>query len=130
MGLSFITSKMHYLFLIIALLLNASANILMKVGETKMGSFKSLSFSQITLKLVTNYFLILGLIFFALNVIFYFLSLTKINLSAAYPIMTSGGFLIISLVSILYLRESLTSLQIIGIILIAIGITFIAYHLK
>ncbi len=130
MGLSFITSKMHYLFLIIALLLNASANILMKVGATKMGSFKSLSFSQITLKLVTNYFLILGLIFFALNVIFYFLSLTKINLSAAYPIMTSGGFLIISLVSILYLRESLTSLQIIGIILIAIGITFIAYHLK
>lgn len=130
MDLFFITYNMQYIFLIIALILNASANILIKVGATKMGSLKNLNTTETIFKVATNYFLIFGLIFFALNVIFYFLSLTKINLSAAYPIMTSGGFLIISLFSIFYLKESITSLQIAGIILIAIGITFIAYHLK
>ncbi|MBD3330255.1 EamA family transporter [Candidatus Peregrinibacteria bacterium] len=121
---------MHYLLLILALVLNALANILIKIGALKMQNLSSLSKGEIAVNLITNHFLIIGVLLFAMNVVFYFLALTKINLSVAYPIMTSGGFLLITIFSVLYLRESLTLLQVMGIILIALGIFFIAYHLK
>ncbi|MBI4975656.1 hypothetical protein HZC20_03180 [Candidatus Peregrinibacteria bacterium] len=121
---------MRYVLLIMAIVLNASANILTKIGASKLGILKNLPIVSSTIKFLTNYYLLGGLILFALNIVFYILALSKINLSIAYPVMTSGGFLIISLFSIFYLKESLTSLQILGIILIAIGITLIAYNIK
>jgi len=122
---------MGYIFLVIALILNASANILMKLGASRIPvNIKELSFTEIITSIITNYFIIIGIIVFAFNVIFYIASLSKLNLSIAYPIMTAGGFLIISTFSFYYFKEPLTSVQIIGIILMAIGITLVAYNLK
>jgi multidrug transporter EmrE-like cation transporter len=120
---------MGWTFLLIALVLNASANILMKLGASKLVAIKTTGIMEIIPKLITNYFLVFGLIFFALNVIFYIVALSKINLSVAYPIMTTGGFLIISLFSVLYLKEPLTFLQVSGIVLMAVGITLVAYRM-
>ena len=122
----------EYVFLIVALLLNASANLLLKMGANKLEavSFDTLETTDKLWALGTSWMLILGLLFFASNVLFYTLALKKINVSSAYPIMTSGGFIIISVFSVFYLRESLTGLQIAGIVLIAAGITMVAYHLK
>lgn len=123
---------MGYVFLIIALLFNASANILMKLGA---GAIERTDMSQMApveklLSLASNWQLILGLVLFASNVIFYLIALKRINLSIAYPIMTSGGFLIISLFSVYYLKEHLGSIQIAGIALIAVGITLLAYNIE
>ena len=121
---------MGTVFLLVALVLNASANILMKLGASELATLQGLGIGQAVLRLLTNYYLVFGLIFFALNVMFYVVALSKINLSVAYPIMTTGGFLLISIFSIFYLRESLTILQIVGIALMAIGITLVAFHMK
>lgn len=121
---------MKYLFLILALLLNTSANILMKISANKINTIEISHPKDVIIAIIKLPTLIIAVILFALNILFYILALTKINISIAYPIMTSVGFLIISIFSTFYLKESLTLLQIIGIILIAIGITLIAYHLK
>ena len=117
-----------YLFLIIALLFNATANILMKLASRRVPSMEGLSLVQKVLALATNYHLVLGLVLFASNILFYVLALKRINLSIAYPIMSSGGFLLISVFSVYYLRETLTTMQIGGIVLIAAGIELLAYN--
>ncbi|WP_437319557.1 DMT family transporter [Sorangium sp. So ce385] len=118
-----------YLFLIIALLFNATANILMKLASRRVPPMEGLSLVDKALALATNYHLVLGLVLFASNILFYVLALKRINLSVAYPIMSSGGFLIISVFSVYYLRETLTAVQIGGIVLIAAGIAMVAYNL-
>lgn len=122
---------MNYLFLIIALVLNAAANVLMKIGAIHSGKAALASgFSEKVILFIKNPYLLFGIFLFGLNIIFYFFALTKIKLSIAYPIMTSGGFLIISIVSVLFFKESLSSLQIFGIILLAIGITLVASSIR
>ena len=118
-----------YLFLIIALVFNATANILMKLASRRVEPMEGLSLVQKGLALATNYYLVLGLVLFASNILFYVLALRRLNLSIAYPIMSSGGFLIISVFSVYYLRETLTTLQIGGIVMIAAGIAMVAYNL-
>lgn len=117
-----------YFFLIIALVFNATANILMKLAARRVPSLDGQSLFQKALSLATNWQLVLGLVLFASNILFYLLALKRINLSIAYPIMTSGGFLIISVFSVYYLHEALTALQIAGIALIAAGIALLAYN--
>lgn len=120
---------MELIFLITALTLNAAANVLMRVGARNMPALEGLSLIDKGLAVAGNWALVLGLIFFASNVLFYILALRKINISVAYPIMTAGGLLIISVVSWFALGERLTNLQIGGIFVIAVGIAMIAYHM-
>ncbi|WP_437758365.1 DMT family transporter [Sorangium sp. So ce1389] len=118
-----------YLFLITALVFNATANILMKLASRRVEPMEGLSLVQKGLALAKNYYLVLGLVLFASNILFYVLALKRINLSIAYPIMSSGGFLIISVFSVYYLRETLTTLQVGGIVMIAAGIAMVAYNM-
>ena len=104
-----------YLFLALALMLNATANVLLKNGAAEVGS---LGEPNLVGRLVTNYHLLAGLSLFALNVVFYVLALTRLNLSVAYPIMMAGGVGIIAAVSVLLLQEALTMRQGVGLFLL------------
>lgn len=118
---------MGYLYLSIALVLNAIANILMKIGASHLNSFKGYGFME---GLFKNYLLVIGCILFALNVIFYVLALSKINLSVGYPIMLAGGLVIITIVSYFFLKESITVLQLAGIFFLLVGIVLIAVQYR
>ena len=112
---------MTYLFLIGALLLNATANILLKTAALVPvpGSFGIWS-------LISTYRLaILGLVLFALNVGLYFLALKSLPLSVAYPVMVGGGFLIVGMYAWLILNEHITTSLFIGYILIFVGMLLI-----
>lgn len=116
---------MGYALLVIALVLNASANILLKLGSARVHELSGLSIGELIPKLLTNYFLMIGLSFFALNVLFYTAALNRLNLSVAYPIMMAGGVAIITVFSTLYLKEALSFLQYAGILLITGGIILV-----
>lgn len=119
---------MSYAFLITALILNSIANIMMKLGAMHLGDLSNINAQEMIYKFITNWRLILGLFFFAVNVILYVIALNKLDISMAYPIMTTGGFLIISVFSVIFLKEPFTLIQGIGIILATTGITLIAYR--
>lgn len=116
---------MGYLFLTLALTLNATANILLKVGATRLGS---VSEPGLVGRLAADYYLMAGLLLFALNVVFYFAALTRLNLSVAYPIMVAGGILIVVSVSVFVLREAVTPLQTVGIGLLLLGIVLVGHR--
>ena len=116
---------MGYLFLVVALMLNAAANVLLKIGATRLGGIDEPGFFG---RLVSDYYLLAGLLLFALNVVFYIAALTRLNLSTAYPIMVAGGVLIVVSISVFALREAMTPLQMLGLALLVLGIALVGHR--
>jgi multidrug transporter EmrE-like cation transporter len=117
--------SMAYLFLVLALTLNAAANVLLKIGATRLGG---LGGPGLIGRLVSDYYLLAGLFLFVLNVAFYLAALTRLNLSMAYPIMVAGGMVIVVLVSGFALREAVTPVQMVGLALLVVGMVLIGHR--
>lgn len=100
---------MAYFYLCIAFLLNASANVILKIASGK-----------------DDYLLALfGVLFFGINLLFYFLALKTLPLSTSYPIMVVMSFIIINFSSVFYFGEKISPIQVFGFLLIIAGITFV-----
>ena len=123
----------YVLALFVALLLNACANLLMKVGmksvETSGGLFKDGTLPALK-TLLTSAPLLVGLTCFALNAGFYMYALQSksLKISLAYPIMVGGGFALIAVMARLHpsLAERLTWGQITGVGMVLAGVILIA----
>ncbi len=115
---------MGYIFLCMALCLNAIANILIKIGAGKIQEGNTLL--DMVRNVLTIPELVGGVVLFALNVILYMLALTKLPLTIGYPVMTIGGLFVISLFSVCYLQETLTPLQMVGLGCMTIGVLFVS----
>ena len=102
----------YYLVLGIAILTNAAANILIKIGMNRVGGMDIGSLHDILNKFMLNQFIWAGVFLFGAALVTYSYVLSYIQLSVAYPIMTSMGFVVVILISLLYLGEKLTLLQI------------------
>ena len=95
-------------FLIFSIaLLNSSAQTLLKLGADK----KSL-----------NFYLVGGVFFYFLSFLAYLFVLSKMNLSAAYPVTIGLTMIVTVLVSLFYLKEQIPPFQAAGITLILLGI--------
>lgn len=114
----------NYIILLFAIICNACANILIKVGMTNFQMPSTIvGFIR---RIILNPAIIGGIVLFVLALGAYGYILSKINVSIAYPIMTSLGYLIVILISWLFLNETITFIQIIGFILIILGVWFVA----
>ncbi|MCB1149935.1 hypothetical protein KDK88_00185 [bacterium] len=120
--------KAHVIALVFALCANAAANVMIKAGMRAREVDLADPAGALRL-LITNPLVVGGVLLFALNVVSYSYVLTRIPLSAAYPIMTGGGFLIVVSASAILLRESLSAPQLLGIALILGGVVLIASQL-
>jgi len=104
---------MPFFYLAIAFTLNATANVLLK-----MGAKGNIAIAGV------------GVFLFAINVVFYFLALKSIPITTAYPVMTIMSFLLINLFAYFYLSESINLWQILGYFLIVSGLIFVCYFAK
>jgi multidrug transporter EmrE-like cation transporter len=112
---------MAYIFLIVAFSLNALANILLK-----QGALRGLDLAHGLLPAILgNWQLIAGAAIFALNILFYFLALRTLPLSFAYPVMVAMGFLIVNGYAIFGLGETIVLREIVGFVLIVIGLMLV-----
>ncbi len=121
----------HGLALLTALVLNATANVLMKMGMNKVeasgGLLKHGAVAAVQ-TVLTSPALLVGLTCFGLNVGFYMFALQSraLKISVAYPIMVGGGYAIIATVGYLALDERLTVVQKIGVAMILVGVVVVA----
>lgn len=113
---------MGYLWLVVAMTLNAAANVLLKLGAARLGT---LAEPGLVGRVLGNYYLLGGLALFAANVAFYAAALSRLNLSLAYPVMMAGGVLIVVTVSVLFLREALSAPQMLGLLFLVIGLALV-----
>jgi len=113
-----------FLLLGLAILSTAAAHLLLKKGMLLVGQldFSLSNLLNLFLQIFQNIYLFFGLISFGLGFFFWLFVLSKIQLNIAYPIMTSLNFCLVIVGSWFFFREELSSLQILGIGLIILGI--------
>ena len=121
--------------LMMALVLNACANLLMKVGMKaphEAGGILRDGPAGAVRTVLTSTTLLIGLLCFALNAAFYMYALQSraLKISLAYPVMVGGGYAIIALVGYYVLGERLTPVQKIGVALILGGVLLVAGQTK
>lgn len=115
--------------LIVALVLNASANLMMRAGARQVQSAGGLLRDGVLgglVNILTSPVLMTGLVFFALNALFYMFALQKLQVSVAYPIMVTGGFAIIATVAYLTMGERMIPVQWVGVMVILAGVLMVA----
>ena len=119
--------------LVVALVLNAGANLLMKVGARSVsdggGLLRDGPVAAVRIVL-SNTTLMGGLCCFAFNVMLYMYALQSksLKISIAYPIMVGGGYALIAIVARFHpaLGERLTVTQMVGVGFVLMGIVLIA----
>jgi small multidrug resistance pump len=112
--------------LVCAIVFNAAANILLKLGMKNAGSLAGLGIVRMVTIAVTNVYVWLGLASFGIAFILYSVVLSRMKLSIAYPIMTSCGYVIVVGAALLLFGEQLSLMKIGGIALIVAGIWVIS----
>mgnify|MGYP001421973043 CR=1 FL=1 len=113
-----------WLPLIVALVFNAAANVLMKIGANGADGGTLLAKGAHFFNTVT----IVAIILFGVNVLFYRKALEGIPLSIGYPIMLSGSLLLAVLAArfLPALHERISPLQLAGMALIVAGVWLVA----
>lgn len=117
-----------YLILFIPIITATVAQIFLKKGISDLGSldFSFSNFFALIPRILQNIWLVAGIILFGLSLVVYLFALSKIRLSIAYPIFVSAVLILITLASWFFLKESISWLQISGIIFILFGIFLLA----
>lgn len=121
------------LALVIALVLNACANLLMKIGMATIhssgGLLKDGPIAAVR-TVLCSYPLLVGLACFGLNAVLYMYALQSrvLQISIAYPIMVGGGYALIAGIAHIHpsLRENLTMGQKVGVAFVLAGVVIIA----
>ncbi len=120
----------HWLFLTVALSLNAAANLLMKVGANAQQRSPLAPDASLAAKgfHFLNFATIAGLVLFAANVLIYRKALDGLPVSVAYPVMVSVGLVIVATAAALLpmLNERISGMQIAGMAAIALGVWLVA----
>lgn len=127
----------YILALLVALVLNACANLLMKIGMKPVadagGLFRDGPAAAVK-TILTSGPLIIGLACFVLNAVFYMYALQSkaLKISVAYPIMVGGGFALIAVAARFHpaLAERLTWEQVAGVALIFLGILLVVARMN
>ncbi len=118
--------------LVVALVLNACANLMIRFGmraiDLELDGAGALDGGVMGLVrlLLRHWVVLVGLCCFAANVVFYAYALQKMPISAAYPVMVTGGFVIIVIVAGMMLSERLTPAQWVGVAAITLGVVLVA----
>ncbi len=118
---------MSYLYLVLAFVLNATANILLKSGASK-GVYTEVFPLGVFFR--NNMYLFLGFLFFVLNALFYFFALKNIPLSLGYPVMVTMSLLLIGTYAFVFGGELFTYYHLIGYALIILGVAVTFLHTR
>jgi multidrug transporter EmrE-like cation transporter len=118
-----------WIFLAVALVLNATANLLIKFGVVKATADGPIMQDGLVaggLRILSSPLIVGGVLCFGLNLAAYMLALQKLAISIAYPIMVSVGFAIIVVIAGWRLQERLSTIQWVGVALILLGVYLVA----
>jgi len=115
---------MVFILITINIILAVVGQTITKIGITKIGSFTSMPIKDFIAKAFLSPLVLLGLFLYVISAVVWFMVLSKIDLSVAYP-MLSLGYILILLISYFYLGEPLTLIKFIGVIFICGGVYLI-----
>lgn len=116
------------LLVAVTALLTVMANLLMRGGVLRAGGF-SLSLSELRTEvwaLARQPMFVGGFILYGLSAIVWFRVLATENLSTSYPMLISLTFVLVTLDAVLFFKESVSWVKVLGIVIILCGILLVA----
>ncbi len=119
--------NIFFYFIIITVILNASSQLLLKKGMNTIGTL-DLSFSSVFQNLENiflNSYIVCGLFLMVLSMFTHLISLSKFDISFAFPFI-SLSYIIIFLGGYFLFNEHISFTRIIGLSFIVIGTIFLA----
>jgi drug/metabolite transporter (DMT)-like permease len=116
-----------YIPLLLGIILNASAQLLLKTGMGKIGyfTFSVKNIWPIGLAVATNPYILMGLCCYVISVVVWLLGLSRIDVSIAYPLL-SLAYVAVAIIAYFFLHEQVTFMRMAGIFVILIGVFIVA----
>lgn len=111
------------ILVMVCIFLGAFGQISMKIGMEKIGPISQLGRlwqKDFLLHIFTTPQVILGLSLYAVSAVLWLAALSTLNVSFAYPLL-SLAYVVVAIISYFLLKEPLTMLRWIGIIMTVIG---------
>ncbi|MDA8382986.1 MAG: SMR family transporter [Betaproteobacteria bacterium] len=113
--------------ILLGVLLNATAQLLLKAGTNAVGTF---AFSRanilpVGLKLATDYHILGGLGCYVISVVVWIMALSRVEVSVAYP-MLSIGYIVNALAAWYLFGEPVSLGKLAGIGVIIVGVYMVA----
>jgi multidrug transporter EmrE-like cation transporter len=108
-------------------LLNAAAQLMLKAGTNRIGTFAFApeSILPIGLRIATEPFVLGGLGCYVISVLIWIMALSRVEVSIAYP-MLSIGYVVNALAAWYLFGEAVTAQRMVGIGTIIVGVFLVA----
>ena len=108
-------------------LLNTTAQLLLKAGMSQIGHFEfsAANIIPIGFKVIANLPIVGGLFLYVMSVVVWLLVLSRVQVSFAYP-MLSIGYIVNAIAAYYLFGEPLTSMRMLGIFIIIAGVYLVA----
>ena len=117
----------HWLLLLLTVVLTAAANLLLKYAALKREDWaQTKSVAANSWELFATPSLALGIFCLGLAVIAYAIALRNINLSVAYPVMTTSVVVLVALFSAVFFGEPVTLVKAVGTVIVISGVVLLA----
>jgi len=114
--------------IIVAMLIGVVGQVALKAGMNQVGRIENLDFTkpmQIFGPALTQPLVWIGLAAYALSAMFWLIVLSRFDLSYAYPMLASM-YLVIPIVSHVFLKESIPPLRWVGMLVVLIGVILVS----
>jgi multidrug transporter EmrE-like cation transporter len=112
--------------ILVAVLTGVFAQTMMKMGTRQLGAFGETPFLDYLFKLFTSPLILLAVGSYGFGVVFYMFMLSRLDLSYLYPVMTTLGLILVTLVSAALFRERISVFRLGGIALMIVGLFVVA----
>ncbi|MCL1888918.1 MAG: EamA family transporter [Desulfovibrionaceae bacterium] len=118
---------MNYLLIIFSVLLNASAQLFIKEGMSRIGRVSMSPGDLLFLvgKAVVSPPIIMGMGAYAASIVIWMVVLSRVNVSLAYPFL-SIGYIVTAVLAYFLFNEPLGAQKIVGILVICTGIVILS----
>jgi multidrug transporter EmrE-like cation transporter len=118
---------MIFSLILLGVLLNTSAQLMLKAGMTQIGHFEFSAANMVPIgfKVMGNPPIITGLCLYVCSVGVWLLVLSRVQVSFAYP-MLSIGYIVNAVAANYFFGEPLTSARMLGIFIIIAGVYLVA----
>jgi multidrug transporter EmrE-like cation transporter len=113
--------------ILLGVLLNACAQVVLKLGMTRVGpvDLSARRPIELAISVLLNAWVIGGLACYVLSVGLWLVVLSRVDVSFAYPFL-SIGYIVTAFVGYFYFGENVSSMRVSGIGLICVGVAMIA----
>ena len=123
--LGVVKKKMNIILILSSVLLNCSAQLLIRKGMLVAGDMSVVAMAHNVGSLITNVWLWLAMFCYGVSILLWMSVLSKVEVSFAYPFL-SIGYVISAVVGFFFFGENLSAIRIAGIFVICIGVVLIS----